>query len=157
MIIKRINNDIGHYFKNKKNKFYFFLFLSAVSAFLELLSLYSIIFIIYSLAGTVGLNLTIDIFTILSNFDEIFLLKCAIIFLILKNVIFLLFISFLSNFIGKSFTDYINNFIRNINSLNFMDALNLNQSKIIKMIPVQLEAVFSKYFFGLFVLLTDII
>ena len=157
MIIKRINNDIGHYFKNKKNKFYFFLFLSAVSAFLELLSLYSIIFIIYSLAGTVGLNLTIDIFTILSTFDEIFLLKCAIIFLILKNVIFLLFISFLSNFIGKSFTDYINNFIRNINSLNFMDALNLNQSKIIKMIPVQLEAVFSKYFFGLFVLLTDII
>tara|TARA_B100000989_G_scaffold69104_1_gene48232 strand:- start:5100 stop:6800 length:1701 start_codon:yes stop_codon:yes gene_type:complete len=157
MIIKRINNDIDHYFKNKKNKFYFFLFLSAISAFLELLSLYSIIFIIYSLAGSVGLNLTLDIFYILRSFDEIFLLKCAIIFLILKNIIFLLFISLLSNFIGKSFTDYINNFIRNINSLNFMDALNLNQSKIIKMIPVQLEAVFSKYFFGLFVLLTDII
>ncbi len=157
MIIKRINNDIDHYFKNKKNKFYFFLFLSAISAFLELLSLYSIIFIIYSLAGSIGLNLTLDIFYILRSFDEIFLLKCAIIFLILKNIIFLLFISLLSNFIGKSFTDYINNFIRNINSLNFMDALNLNQSKIIKMIPVQLEAVFSKYFFGLFVLLTDII
>lgn len=158
MNLKLIIDNINHYFEDNKKVFYIFLTISTLNSVLEFFSLLSLVIILQILLNSLDSSLSLIFLENLMNyFNQQTLLILAIFFLIFKNIFFLIFFRYFTRFLTKVFTIYIENYYNFLNEISYYNLIKLQTSKILNHIPRNIESVFSKYFFALGYILSDIL
>jgi len=157
-MLNKLNNNINHYFHKFTKYYYLFLIISIFNALLEFISLIALIIIMQILLNNLSPSFELSLLShFLLLFDQKQLLFISIFFLLFKNFFFIFYFRIYSAFLTKVFLNYIEKYYYSLIDIKYLDLIKLKTSKILNHIPRNIESIFSKYFFPLCYIFSDIL